>query len=78
MTLHFARRFVNATGKTLFAPYAIRSFEGIKVGFIGLALKGVPDIVVPSGVAGLTFEDEAQTAEVLFEVVNPDLVAAAD
>jgi 5'-nucleotidase len=50
------------SGKTLFPPYAIRNFGGIKVGFIGMTLEGTPDIVSPSGVAGLDFLDEAETA----------------
>ena len=50
------------SGKTLFKPYAIRRFGGIKVGFIGMTLEGTPDIVSPSGVAGLDFLDEAETA----------------
>ncbi|MEA2361106.1 MAG: 5-nucleotidase [Thermoleophilaceae bacterium] len=50
------------SGKTLFKPYAIRKFGGIKVGFIGMTLQGTPDIVSPSGVAGLDFLDEAETA----------------
>jgi 5'-nucleotidase len=51
-----------ASGRTLFKPYAIRRFGGIKVGFIGMTLQGTPDIVSPSGVAGLEFLDEAETA----------------
>ena len=51
-----------STGRTLFRPYAIRKFNGIKVGFIGMTLEGTPDIVSPSGVAGLDFLDEAETA----------------
>jgi 5'-nucleotidase len=50
------------SGRTLFPPYAIRKFRGIKVGFIGMTLEGTPDIVSPSGVAGLDFLDEAETA----------------
>ncbi len=50
------------SGKTLFPPYAIRKFDGIKIGFIGMTLEGTPDIVSPSGVAGLDFLDEAETA----------------
>lgn len=50
-----------ATGQPLFPAYAIRSFEGIPVAFIGLTLKGTPGIVVPSSVKGLRFEDEAET-----------------
>jgi 5'-nucleotidase len=48
--------------KTLFPPYAIRKFGGVKVGFIGMTLEGTPDIVSPSAVAGLDFLDEADTA----------------
>jgi 5'-nucleotidase len=50
------------TGRTLFRPYSIEKFKGIKVGFIGMTLEGTPDIVSPSGVAGLDFLDEADTA----------------
>jgi 5'-nucleotidase len=50
------------SGRTLFRPYAIRRFRGVKVGFIGMTLEGTPDIVSPSGVAGLEFRDEAETA----------------
>src|SRR5918999_5611667 len=49
-------------GRTIFPPYAIEKFDGIKVGFIGMTLEGTPDIVSPSGVAGLDFLDEADTA----------------
>jgi 5'-nucleotidase len=51
-----------SSGRTIFPPYAIRRFQGIKVGFIGMTLEGTPDIVSPSGVAGLDFLDEAETA----------------
>src|SRR6478735_1950741 len=53
------------TGKTVFPPYAIRQFEGIPVAFIGLTLKGTPDIVWPVSVAGLEFRDEADTVNAL-------------
>jgi 5'-nucleotidase len=52
----------DSSGRTIFPPYAIRKFQGIKVGFIGMTLEGTPDIVSPSGVAGLDFLDEAETA----------------
>jgi 5'-nucleotidase len=51
-----------ASGRTIFPPYAIKRFKGIKVGFVGMTLEGTPDIVSPSGVAGLDFLDEAETA----------------
>jgi 5'-nucleotidase len=53
------------TGKTVFPPYEIREFDGIPVGFIGLTLKGTPDIVSPVSVAGLEFRDEADTVNAL-------------
>ncbi len=50
-----------ATGKTLFPPYAVRSFGNTRVGFIGLTLAGTPKIVTPAGVAGLEFRGEIET-----------------
>jgi 5'-nucleotidase len=48
--------------KNLLPPYSIRTVGGVKVGFIGMTLEGTPQLVTPSGVAGLAFRDEAQTA----------------
>jgi len=53
------------TGRTIFPPYEIREFDGIPVAFIGLTLKGTPDIVSPVSVAGLEFRDEADTVNAL-------------
>jgi 5'-nucleotidase len=54
------------TGKPLFPAYGIQTFRGaggsVKVGFIGEVLKDTPTIVTPTGVAGLTFQDEATAA----------------
>jgi 5'-nucleotidase len=50
------------TGQTLFPAYAIRKFDGVKIGFIGMTLEGTPDIVSQSGIQGLDFLDEAETA----------------
>ncbi|MFG2048435.1 bifunctional metallophosphatase/5'-nucleotidase [Micromonospora sp. NPDC048935] len=57
-----ANAFRTATGKPLLAPYAIHKVQGVKVGFIGMTLEGTPQIVSQQGVAGLTFADEADTA----------------
>jgi 5'-nucleotidase len=56
---------VDATGETIFPAYTIRNFQGVKVAFIGMTLEGTPSIVTPSGVAGLTFNDEAETVNAL-------------
>lgn len=58
-----------ADGTTLFPATGIKSFgsgtQQVKVGFIGLTLKNTAHIVSPAGVAGLTFKDEARTANAL-------------
>lgn len=53
------------TGKPVLPAYYVKEFDGIPVAFIGLTLKGTPGIVMPSGVAGLTFQDEAETVNAL-------------
>jgi 5'-nucleotidase len=65
-----ASTFDNNTGKTVFPPYEIREFEGIPVAFIGLTLKGTPNIVSPVSVAGLEFRDEADTVNALVPELN--------
>ena len=51
-------------GSTLFPAYGVKRFAAgngreVAVGVIGLTLKDTPTLVTPSGVEGLTFEDEA-------------------
>jgi 5'-nucleotidase len=60
---------VDATGETLFPDYAVQKFKvkgddkaKFKVGFIGEVLESTPTIVTPTGVAGLSFQDEADAA----------------
>ncbi len=60
-----ASTVVTATGKTLLPAYHVKRFQGIPVAFIGLTLKDTPTIVVPDGVRGLTFRDEAETVNAL-------------
>lgn len=66
---YLAGNTVRADGSTLFPPYAIRSFtQGtttVRIGFIGLTLKGTGDIVSPAGIKGIHFADEAATANAL-------------
>ena len=57
-----ANAFRTATGEPLLPPYAIHKVQGVEIGFIGMTLEGTPDIVSQEGVAGLTFADEAETA----------------
>jgi len=56
----------NASGETLFPAYGVKTFKSdsqeVKVGFIGEVLEATPTIVTPTGVAGLSFQDEADAA----------------
>jgi 5'-nucleotidase len=55
----------NSTGRTLLPAYGVKTFNGVKVAFIGMTLAATPTIVTPTGVAGLTFQDEADTVNAL-------------
>jgi len=67
---------VDATGQTLFPPTWIKQVGDVKVGFIGMTLKDTPTIVTASGVAGLTFHDEVQTANQAANVLQKQGVKA--
>jgi len=54
-----AANVLNADGSTLFPASEVREIGGVKIGVIGAVTKTTPTIVVPSGVAGLRFIDEA-------------------
>jgi len=66
---YLAANTVTEGGDTLFPAYAVRSFgkgaRAVKVGIIGMTLKGTPALVTPTGVAGLEFRDEAETVNAL-------------
>ncbi|WP_438486535.1 bifunctional metallophosphatase/5'-nucleotidase [Streptomyces sp. S186] len=49
------------TGKPILRPYTVWQHKGVKIGFIGVTLKGTPDIVNADGVKGLTFHGEVET-----------------
>ena len=58
----------DSTGQPLFPAYGIKQFASddgkhkFRVGFIGEVLQSTPTIVTPTGVAGLTVQDEADAA----------------
>ena len=60
-----ANVIVKATGKPLFPPYGVRQYGGVKVAFIGVTLKGTPEISSAPNVAGLEFRDEAESVNAL-------------
>lgn len=51
-----------ADSEPLLPPTAVKTIAGVKIGFIGETLRSTPRIVTPTGVRGLTFLDEAETA----------------
>ena len=54
------------TGETLFPPFAIRDFPGgAKIAFVGMTLEGTPEIVSPTGIASVKFNDEADSVNAL-------------
>jgi 2',3'-cyclic-nucleotide 2'-phosphodiesterase (5'-nucleotidase family) len=58
------------TDRTILPAYAIENIKGAKIGFIGMTLHDTPTIVTASGVAGLEFTDEVQTANALVPVLK--------
>lgn len=63
------------SGKPLFPAYAIKQFDvgsgqKLSIAFIGLVLRGTPNIVTPEGVAGLAFADEAGTVNALIPEIK--------
>ena len=55
----------NATGQPLFPAVAVKEFDGIKIGFIGLNTRTTPSIVRPGGTAGLSFNEEVATVNAI-------------
>jgi 5'-nucleotidase len=66
---YLAANVVQPDGSTIFPPSAIKTFQTsagpITIGFIGMTLKGTKQLVTPSGVRGVDFKDEADTANAL-------------
>jgi 5'-nucleotidase len=51
---------VDAGGRPVLAPSAVFQVHGVPVGVIGAVTRSTPGIVVPSGIRGLRFTDEAE------------------
>jgi 5'-nucleotidase len=58
------------TNRTILPSYAIKKVHGARIGFIGMTLEDTPSIVTASGVAGLEFSDEVETANALVPVLR--------
>ena len=62
---YLAANVVRADGSTFFPATAIRQLGPVKLGFIGMTLKDTGILASPAGVTGLSFADEAATANAL-------------
>lgn len=66
---YLAANVVQGDGSTVFPATGLKTFRTaagpITIGFIGVTLKGTEHLVTPSGVRGLSFRDEAVTANAL-------------
>jgi 5'-nucleotidase len=47
-------------GRPALLPFTVQVRGGVPIGVIGVSLQGLPDVVLPSAVAGLRFGDEVQ------------------
>ena len=59
---YLAGNVVDAGGQSLFPGTVLRELGPVMVGFVGLTLQDTATLVAPSMTAGLTFLDEAETA----------------
>jgi 5'-nucleotidase len=66
---YLAANVVQRDGSTIFPASGVKRFQTsagpITIGFIGMTLKATKNLVTPSGVAGVEFRDEAETANTL-------------
>jgi 5'-nucleotidase len=69
-----------ANQKVLFPPYGVKTFKlgqkQVKIGFVGLTLKATPKMVTPDGIKGLSFDDEASSANALVPELKAQGVSA--
>jgi 5'-nucleotidase len=66
----------NSRSRTLLPAYDVRDIDGVKIGFIGMTLRGTPQLVQPTGVAGLTFRSESDTVNKLLPALKKQGVRA--
>lgn len=57
---YLAANVFDRAGKTILPATALKTVGGATIGFVGVVLRETPSLVTPSGVAGLTFGDEAE------------------
>ena len=58
------------TGETIFPPFAIHNFPGVKVAIVGMTLEGTPSIVTAAATADIDFHDEADSVNALVPLLK--------
>jgi len=56
---YLAANVFDRSGNTFLPGTALKKVGGATIGFVGVVLRETPSVVTPSGIAGLTFGDEA-------------------
>jgi 5'-nucleotidase len=59
-----------------FPGWTVRTFDGVKVGFIGVVTAETPSIVAASGIRGLTFQDPLETLNSVARMLRADGIEA--
>jgi len=73
---YLAANVFDTDRKTVFPAYGIKEIGGVKVAFIGLTLEGTPGVTGKEAIRGLTFGNEAGTANALLPELRQLGVAA--
>lgn len=60
------------TNDTILPAFAVKQIGAVRIGFIGMTLRDTPSIVTASGVKGLEFTDEVETANALVPVLRKE------
>jgi 2',3'-cyclic-nucleotide 2'-phosphodiesterase (5'-nucleotidase family) len=57
-----AANVIGPNQRPILPAYSIENINGVKVGFIGMTLEDTPTLVAQSGIQGIEFKDEVETA----------------
>jgi 5'-nucleotidase len=73
---YLAANVFGADGRTFLPATGVKTFgngrDAVTIGFIGMTLKETANLVTPSGVRGLSFADEAATANALVPALKAE------
>jgi 5'-nucleotidase len=73
---YLAANVLGKDGKPVFPAYAVKDVGGVKVAFVGMTLEGTRTVTTKEAVQGLSFANEAATANALLPELRAKGVAA--